>query len=223
MDSYQDKGSTSKGRFDAVPVRESEVHTPRPGCFVAYSSTPADRAESIEGAIREIQSGGVVDIVGWKSLRVSGRVVISAILDEIRARPIFVADATGLNPNVLFELGYAIASRKRMWLLLNPSIERANVDFDRFQLLTTVGYTKYDNSREIVSAFYADAPYDDLGQNVYGELLRSAGPASKKDALLYLQPDVNTDSSLRIARRVSAGPMRHGIDDPQEMRVQPFA
>jgi hypothetical protein len=165
----------------------------------------------------------VVDAIGWKSLTVSGRVVISAICDEIKNCQIFIADVTGLNPNVLFELGYAITHRRRIWLLLNPQIERAKADFDRFQLLTTVGYSSYSNSGDILSHFYRDEPYKKLDQNLYDELLRAAGPPSKKDAMLYMRCDVYTDASMRIARRVSSGPIPSVIDDPQEVRVQPFA
>ncbi len=185
-----------------------------PRCFVAYPSLPADRAESIETAIEAIHSNHTVDIVSWKSLAVSGRLMIGAICDEIRDRQVFIADVTGLNPNVLFELGYAIAHRKRVWLLLNPQIARARVEWDRFQLLTTIGYSPYSNSNDIVTQFYRDEPFRNIGQALYDELLGSAGSPSKKDALLYLQCDVNTDASLRIARRVSTAPIPSVIDDP---------
>jgi hypothetical protein len=148
-------------------------------CFVAYPSSPADRAESIEMAITNIQAGRVVDICGWTSLAVSGRVMISAICDEIKSREIFIADLTGLNPNVLFELGYAIAHKRRIWLLLNPDIEHARRDWDKFQLLLNVGYAPYNNSRDIERRFYLDKPYESPNQNLYDELLRAAGPPSK--------------------------------------------
>ena len=131
-------------------------------CFVAYPSSPAGRAESIEKAIQNIQDGGVVDVISWRKLSVTGRVVVNVVCDEIRNRELFIADVTGLNPNVLFELGYAIALRKRIWLILDPSIERAKLDFERFQLLTTVGYRCYSNSQEIENGFYQDQPYSKL-------------------------------------------------------------
>src|SRR5208283_4726547 len=82
-------------------------------CFVAYPSAPVSRAETIEQAMEDLQNGGVVEVIGWKSLAVGGRVVIETICEEIRSRDLFIADVTALNPNVLFELGYAIAHRKR--------------------------------------------------------------------------------------------------------------
>jgi hypothetical protein len=173
---------------------------PKRRCFVAYPSSPADRAESIEKAIEEIDGGAVVDISGWKSLVVGGRIIITAICDQIKASQLFIADVTGLNPNVLFELGYAIAHKKRIWLLLNTNIERATADFNRFQLLTTIGYAPYSNSHDIVTQFYKGAPYSNINQNLYDELLLAAGPVSISDALLYLRCDVETDASMHVAR-----------------------
>jgi nucleoside 2-deoxyribosyltransferase len=219
---HDDSHNDSEAKGNTMPDPTFEALPSKPRCFVAYPSSPADRAEAIERAIAELNAGSVVDIIGWKSLMVGGRVVISAICDEVKNCQMFIADVTGLNPNVLFELGYAIAHRKRIWLLLNPRIERAKADFDRFQLLTTVGYASYNNSSDIVSQFYREEPYNKLDQNLYDELLRAAGPPSKNDALLYLRCDVNTEASMRIARRVSSGPIPSVIDDPQEVRLQPF-
>ena len=189
-------------------------------CFVAYPSSPLSRAEAIETAITNIQSGAVVDMLGWRGLSVNGRVIVSAICDEIRKRDLFIADVTGLNPNVLFELGYAVSLRKRIWLLLDPSIERAKVDFERFQLLTTIGYQAYSNSQTIESGFYKDEPYANPDRDVYRDLLQSAAAVSKKDALLYLKCDVDTEASIRISQRISTAKMPSVVDDPREVRVQ---
>src|ERR1700690_1165908 len=100
---------------ESLPNKKGDVYAAPPSCFVAYPSSPPDRVETIEAAIKDIHAGGVVDIIGWKKLAVSGRLMIGPICHEIANRDIFVADVTGLNPNVLFELGYAIAHRRRIW------------------------------------------------------------------------------------------------------------
>lgn len=204
-DSHSDSSAAPGLQRETASSKKSESGPHAPRCFVAYPSSPPDRVEMIETAINEIHSGGVVDIIGWGNLAVSGRLMIGAICDEIKSRDIFVADVTGLNPNVLFELGYAIAHRRRVWLLLNPRIARARVEWDRFRLLATVGFAPYNNSREIVEQFYRGEPYKNLNQNLYDQLLKAAGPPSKKDALLYLPCDVNTDAALRVTRRISSG------------------
>ncbi|MGD1106476.1 MAG: hypothetical protein ABR865_05485 [Terracidiphilus sp.] len=193
-------------------------------CFVAYSSEPASRAEPVELAIEEISGGGGVDITGWKSVSVGGRIVIGAICEQIRRCQLFMADVTGLNPNVLFELGYAIALDKRVWLMFDPNIERAKQEFNSFQLLTTVGYSPFCNSREIASGFYRDQPYESLGKTILSDLL---GPAesreSRRPTLLHLKSSVDTEAAVRIARRVAAGPIPSVIDDPKEVQTQPFS
>jgi hypothetical protein len=193
-------------------------------CFVAYPSAPQARAESVELAIEEISNGGIVDIAGWKSTSVGGRIIISAICDQIRRCQLFVADVTELNPNVLFELGYAISLNKRIWLLFDTNIERAKQDFNRFQLLTTIGYASFSNSRDIVNGFYNDEPYNSLDKTMLLDLL---GPVEsrqrRRPSLLLLKPNVDTDAAIRIARRVAAGPIPSVIDDPKEVKTQPLS
>lgn len=193
-----------------------------PSCFVAYSSTLPSHVETIEKAVENIQHSGVVDIKSWKSLAVGGRVIIGAISYEIRSRELFIADVTGLNPNVLFELGYAIAHNKRIWILLDPNIERAKLDFDRLQLLSTVGYWPYSNSNDIVKGFFHEQPYATLDKAVYKELLGTP-PRFPKPTLLYLKSEVDTESSLRLARRVASARFSSVTDDPKEVRVQPLS
>jgi hypothetical protein len=192
-------------------------------CFFAYSSASAARAETLEKAIETIHGGQLVDAMGWKRIAVGGRPVISAVCEEIKARNLFVADVTDLNPNVLFELGYAIAHRKRIWLLLDPNIERAKLKFERFQLLTTTGYCQFSNSLDVVNGFYREAPYEKLEQDLYSELVGSTTTSAKPGAVLYLKSDVDTDASIIIARKISAAGMPTVIDDPREVRVQPFS
>ena len=141
-----------------------------PRCFFGYPSTPAARAETIESAIETIGQTGVVHIKGWKSLFPGGRPIISRIFEEIRLCDSFLADLTGLNPNVLFELGYAISHRKRVWILLDTAMEKAKLDFDRFQLFTTIGYQAGSNSDTILKAFFSDQPFAD-GTSLFEDLL----------------------------------------------------
>lgn len=197
--------------------------TPPVKCFVAYPSSPPARAEAIEKAVQNIQGGGIVDILSWKTLSVSGRVIVNVVCDEIRDRDVFIADVTGLNPNVLFELGYAIALRKRIWLLLDPSIERAKLAFERFQLLTTVGYTPYSSSVDITEGFFKDEPYKKLDQDIYSDLVQVQMGAKKKAGLLYLKCDITTEASIRVSQVVNGCHLPCIVDDPKEMRVQPLS
>jgi hypothetical protein len=189
--------------------------------FVAYPATPTGRAETVESAIKLIAQSGVVEIEGWKSLFPGGRPIITRILEEIRGCNCLIADLTDLNPNVLFEVGYAIAHRKRIWLLLDVSIERAKLEFNRFQLFTTVGYQGAGNSQKIVEEFFRAQPFLD-GTNLFDDLV-DHGRKRARPTLVYLKAQVSSESSNRLTRKVASAEIASIIDDPDEIANQPLA
>lgn len=189
-------------------------------CFVAYPSKPISLAETIESAIEEIKGGQVVDIEGWKSKSVSGKFIMVEICKAIESCDIFICDLTTLNHNVLFELGYAIAKKKRIWILLDPSIKDSKLDYEKFKLLTTVGYKPYSNSQEIEANFYKDKPWDDLENTIYKDAIESIMTTRKQDTLLYLKSGIETESSIKLSQTVNDSKIPKIVDDPNEVRTQ---
>jgi len=202
-------------------VVHSVVMASLPQCFVAYPSSPPARAETVERCIETISQSGVVNIKGWKTLFPGGRPIISRIFEEIRACKCFVADLTGLNPNVLFELGYAVAHRKRVWILLDTAIEKSKLDFDRLQLFTTVGYQGSSNSEKIVRGFFEDQPFADE-TSLFDDLLNRTKNRIRP-TMLYLKAQIATEASNRLTRRVTGGAIASIIDDPSEGANQPLS
>jgi hypothetical protein len=122
---------------------------------------------------------------------------------------------------VLFELGYAAAHRKRIWILLDVALERSKLEFDRFQLFSTVAYQGASNSEKIVEGFFADHPFDDK-TNLFDDLLdRSKQPA--RPTLLYLKAQIATEASNRLTRKILTAAIASIIDDPAESANQPLA
>lgn len=189
-------------------------------CFVAYPSKPISLAETIESAIKEIKGGQVVDIEGWKSKSVSGKFIMVEICKAIENCDIFICDLTTLNHNVLFELGYAIATKKRIWILLDPNIQDSKRDYEKFKLLITVGYTPYCNSQEIKKIFYKEKPWEDLGNTIYKDSIESIITMRKQDTLLYLMSGIETESSIKLSQTVNNSQIPKIVDDPREVRAQ---
>ncbi|MDP9052207.1 MAG: hypothetical protein M3O31_16030 [Acidobacteriota bacterium] len=188
--------------------------------FVAYPSALPGHGDAIEAAVKELNSGSVVTATSWTSLAITGRPIIGTICEEIQHSELLIADITNLNPNVLFELGYAITQRKRVWPIFNDRVAGSKRLFDRFQLLTTTGYTAYSNSHDIISKFYEHQPYRTLDKSLYDELLQAASVTPRDGCLLYIKPEISTEAVSRIARRVSGAPITPVIDDPEEIEVQ---
>ena len=84
----------------------------KPTAFLAYASGMPAFEETIENAVDRLNKSNAVEILSWNKLQIGGRILIASICHEIDQRDIFIADITKLNPNVLFELGYAIAKNR---------------------------------------------------------------------------------------------------------------
>ncbi len=193
--------------------------------FAAYPSRPPALGETIRTAF-EWLNGPAYEVTLWENARVGGKVVIAELCRLIDGSDLFVADVTGINPNVMFELGYAIASKKPVWLIFDDSRLTYQRDYEKFRLLTGVGYCTYLNSQDIVNGFYKDFAAGELGRTIFGTEIEPILGNPDSNGVLYLRSRYQTDADRKISEAV-ARHAREGlpctIDDPNETRVQPLA
>lgn len=193
-----------------------------PKGFIAYPSRPPSIPEVITSAVSSINQSGLIHFKTWEECKVGGQIIIDVICGEIAEADLFCADLTHLNANVMFELGFAIASDKRIWLLLDPSLTETNKHFEQLKILTTVGYASYCNSRDIEKRFYSDKPYTNLRHTIFERSIKPNLHSGKTPQLLYLKSRHNTEASIRISKRVDSSKIPVIIDDPRESSVQPL-
>lgn len=195
-----------------------------PSCFFAYPSKPSSLSEAVENAIELINGTEVVDASSWKDLAVTGRLVIKEIFAAIDATDIFACDLTHLNPNVLFELGYAVARNKKVWIFLDSSYETTVAEYKKVNLLSSVGYAEYHNSRDIVNSFLDDQPFLSVDETLYEDIIEAVLlPPAKPPGVLYLKSAINTEASNCLTRRLEKSPMDVFTDDPDEVSLQTLA
>lgn len=192
--------------------------------FVAYSSDPPSIGETIEEAIKVINKSNDVKLVSWKSLENSGRYVIDSICKTISESNIFICELTNLNFNVLFELGYAISERKQIIILLDTGYKNVIPQFNSFGLLTTIGYTPYTNSQNIINCVLGKQ-YDDSNKDLLIDTLyNNYYQINEKDytKVLYLKSPIETEASIKLTRVISNHKLGTIIDDPSEVSVRPL-
>ena len=80
-----------------------------------------------------------------------------------------MCDITGLNSNVLFELGYAIGLRKRVWLTLDVTKQNSQPLVKSLNIVSGIGYRTYTNHGNIVDQFRSDFAYHDQDAHVLSE------------------------------------------------------
>ena len=192
----------------------------KPTAFLAYASGVPALEETIENAVNLLNKSDTVEILSWSKLQIGGRILIATICAEIDQRDIFIADITRLNPNVLFELGYAIAKNRRIWLMLDGGIDQSVQYVRGFQLLNTIGYRKYNNQYDIETTFHSDQPYATLEQTTYRDLLQPTSGDRAEAKLLYLRSSLSTDASIKLSQRIAQSGLPSTIDDPAEARIQ---
>src|SRR5882724_7895306 len=170
--------------------RVFEVATPShlPLGFFAYSSAPRSIPETIRAAIQAINRMQSAVIRSWEDLRVNGKFIISEICDAIDECDFFCADVTGVNPNVMFELGYAIAIGRRIWLIRDDSYADTRKEFEQLRLLTTIGFSKYLNSEQIIKSFFCEGPHVSSEPTIFQQSIEPIlSPDSGVPNILYLK------------------------------------
>jgi hypothetical protein len=145
--------------------------TKKPVGFFAYGILPHSIPATIKDAISSINKSQQVELVSWEKLNINGRYIVGDICDMIDDCDFFCADITTINPNVMYEIGFAIARDKRVWLIRDDSYVDSRSEFNQLQLLTTIGYRSYTNAEQIVKGFFADGPHLTLDQTIFRQAI----------------------------------------------------
>lgn len=128
--------------------------------FFAYSSQDKVQADIIEKAVQiHNQSNSKLRINTWKEIKRDSSRIILNILNQIEESQYLLADLSGLNPNVLFEMGYAFGKRKRLLLFIQGnSVSDRNRDLEKIQILTGLQINSVQNTVELVDAIRTFGP-----------------------------------------------------------------
>jgi hypothetical protein len=196
---------------------------PLPTGFFAYPSKPPAIPEAITAAVRNINGTGLTRVRTWEQCRVGGKVIIQELCKEIANSDFFCADVTGMNANVMFELGYAIARGRRIWLVLDTSFVESKRTFEQIRILTTVGYSSYCNSQELGSKFLSEQIIYSLEDTIFESSIKPGLLPTATPTLLYLKARHDTEAGIRITNRVEYGTTPAIIDDFRESGVQTLA
>ena len=167
--------------------------------FFAYPSKPSSIGQCIEAA-KQLVSDGPLQFHTWLETDNWGEHLIFPILADIDTSDTLFADITRLNPNVTFEIGYAIARKKRVFLVVNKGLSQDTDKIDRVGIFDTLGRKTYEDSKtlaalatKIVSTkpikFYEkinrDVPIYILEPPVRSELISRIISQTKKSLLRY--------------------------------------
>lgn len=176
-----------------------------PAVFLAYPGQPALLAETLRSTAEKIEKRHAVTATTWESLKVDGRVMISEILSAIDASTAVLADIGSLNPNVLFEVGYALASEKQVLLTLDPTDIVANRNWKDLGVLSSIGYTPHEGSSEQLAHRFGQVLPHERTDKLWEDLL-VAGNAGPREArsIFYMPVGTRGDAGKTLDRTLMA-------------------
>ena len=196
-----------------------------PSIFFAYPSRPALRRTTVSEAAQALTETGEARGYTWESLAIGGRLIISQITTAIDQSVLSIFDITEPNENVLFELGYAIGANKRVWLIRDRSFAAAGRQWDKFALLSPIGYVPYSTSETIVSEFLAARPHE-ATTTAFDDLVANGLVPDASSSVLYLASPHDTNASHGLTRaleRERSPSFTLAIADPRESVIQPLS
>lgn len=195
--------------------------------FLGYPGNPPSGAEVLRNTASRLSEEPDLEALTWEDLEVAGHIVINRVLEAIDDADMTLFDVTWPNENVLFEIGYAIARAKPVWLTLDTTVASSKSSWRQLAILKPVGYQEYRNSKELAGKFLSSRP-DETLTPVFDELIEQNLPDTpvSRDALLYCQTFAPFEASMRLTSLV-AKQARRGINvistDPTESSFEPLS
>lgn len=192
--------------------------------FFAYQGTQCgtcdNNVDSIKRAISDFNSHQkTISALTWEDLKKSGSYINKEILYHIKESIYFACDLTYLNHNVLFELGYAIALNKNIFIFLNEEIEDAKDNYQNF-FLKNIKYTSFKNSKDILSKLQ--------NKEFSNEHIKNAIPNDKlneENDIFYLENDSETQATIDLNEYISSlsncdKKLKVKLNDPYEVEYK---
>lgn len=134
--------------------------------FFAYASQDKVQADIIEQAVSlHNTTGSKLHICTWRAIKRDSSRIILNILKQIEESHYLLADLSGLNPNVLFETGYAFGKRKRLILFIQGNSESDRIrELQKIEMLTGLQINAAQNTAEVLNAIRTYGPDSFLGR-----------------------------------------------------------
>ena len=178
--------------------------------LVAYPKIPPEIGRTITLALQQVnRETRSRNLQSWEENDIPGRFIQTEILRKINEGNILLADITILNFNVIFEIGYAIGSNKRVFLIKNGLIKE-NADLIReVGIFDTLGYSEYTDSSSLVQII---DKITDLNPNQFDKNV-----TSNETPVYVVLPPIKSDIETHLIARIKKAKLFYRSFDPQEL------
>ena len=154
--------------------------------FVAYPSKDRYIVTVLrDGLGKAAAKTNAVRYEPWEFNDVAGVPLVSPIIENIANSSFVVADITHLNSNVVYEIGYAIGSRKRVFLIRHTGTRGDKDIANKVGIFDTLGYFEYDDCDSLahrLTGYIENRPIDFVGEIDHKSPVYVVEPSQKGEA-----------------------------------------
>lgn len=199
---------TSSALLELAPTGSKREVT-MSSSFFAYPSQPVEISSTIRSALQIISDELKLEgYHGWEETEIAGRFIIEPILAHINDCEVLAADVTRLNFNVTYEIGYAIARKRRLFLTRNSAMIADDLLIREVGIYDTLGYKPYQQARELATMLAKVSDFRALDI--------PAANASEKSPVYIVLPKARTDFEVHLLSQVKKARLRFRSFDPEE-------
>ena len=176
--------------------------------FVAYSGRDSELASIISTGVSKANARQKsVRYTPWVMNDIAGVPITSPILDGIDSSIYVVADVTYLNPNVVYEIGFAIGREKRVFLVRRRNFSGDRKVAEAAGIFDTLGFEEYEDDDSLAHAL---SNYIDPAPLQFRKQLDRQAPA------YIVEPLDKSGIATLITSRVNKARHRDRRFDPAE-------
>lgn len=176
--------------------------------FVAYPSKDQQIVSILrEGIGKATAKTNAIRYELWEFNDIAGEPLVSPIIENIGNSSFVVADITYLNLNVVYEIGFAIGSRKRVFLIRNAGTRGDKDIANRVGIFDTLGYFEYDSADSLthrLTGYIEDKPID------------FAADIDHKSPVYVVEPPKKGDAATMMISRLKKTRYRYRSFNPSE-------
>ncbi len=187
--------------------------------FFAYQSKQKSGNGDNVDAIQSVAKSLGTKAITWESMKVNGKLINRQILAEIDKAETFACDLTYLNANVFFELGYAIGRKKPLFLMLNANVKNAVQNYEKVNILKSVGYSDFSNAEDIKRKIQTDV---DKKSILIDQLHQLSKDKENSIDVFYIKSSANSQAEMDTLDFIKSSTYSQICDDSSEIAYQPL-
>jgi hypothetical protein len=185
--------------------------------FFAYQGKSHESADAIKRACLEYNKyAHNYKAITWQELKQSTPIP-TRILNAIDQAEVFAADLTYLNHNVLFELGYAIGKRKKLFIILNNTIENAENNYKKLRVIRKFPFIPFENFKQIHVGLQQKGDFESI---VLDSLVNVKKIAHNVNDIFYIKGKLNNQESLELIDYLNGSDLKSINDNSLEIEYQ---